>query len=1111
MGLMMNKLSKLLGKTPVLDTHLSFSGAYKVKSTRLNETKEETLINQNHNGQQIASDDTHLNQFWDWFAGSATIDEKGRPIVFYHGSPYKFDKFKTKHTFFSTSFKFARDYAADKSFEQQLDLAPKVYDCYLRLKNPLNIGSEKSIKAILKSIKGQEIHVYGRSFSERDLEIALEGKTPYNYLENFDEAKVGDYIYPLNKESTTYMVGNSDYVITKKTTSNIYAVRFKDEALFSPQQMFREPPKTFYEMMMVSNNVTSPIPNNTKRYKPTNGVYISVPYDELQGLRIKNFAQNIDVDGLKYGEDGVATVEVPFKIKGSFIMGYTEYSEEQEIALYATVEVRVYTNKENAKLVKAGNTWGTVENMMIGNETFFDFIHNIGFDSIYIMEDGVLNVCVFDNSNIRFAPDFKQVSSEKPITEAKAPKPTLVTQNHLGNPIAKDEESLKRFWKWFGKSATVDQKGRPFVFYHGSAYTFNKFEAHPIIGQFDDDDAVFFSASKKFAEGFGSDRVEYQTALEVGDEDAHEGSLNMPDDEDDYIEEEHLYECYLRVMNPFNPKNKNNVGLFIQWVKQNVPAETLRYYKIDFDMLKSSLSGSYLINYTNDLNSLNIWDIIKISAYADSKPVETVMRNQNPSNQIEGAIWQNSFNTYAQVFYKGKRTALAYSISPVDYKSLQETAKKLSKNGNFEINFKVSPAMVADRVMRSGIKFIDAVSKKVPATFPVEISWGERAKKKELLTVPVNIVVWTITEKSNARSKSYKTIWEEMESLIIAENYSFVGILKELGFDSFYTYEEGYLNLAVFDPKNIKSVDNVGKWGRGKNIYESSNEVLNEMHVGDPGDKNLVYTGDFNTAVDKLIDAYKNGVSDAYAKTDLIFTDAHHLNGTFKTPITLVMGVTDEMSVEEDRKKQEFRKQINSALTREPDKTRQGSGLLHLLDHSHDFDDFFKKLPKDVQEHIGYLGYEDNAISNLRKFLKSLPHFIQNGRQFKHKASHNNKTVLYLNGFVLVLFIEDKPKIGYQRVEYANDFTYVATFYKLEDMTKLNAMRSNLLDYLKDKEAGRILPPKYNRRKIDNHPFTVEKKPTFKNTSHISQNIRSNQERVNKGTLHLNVKKQTEL
>lgn len=414
------------------------------------------------------------------------------------------------------------------------------------------------------------------------------------------------------------------------------------------------------------------------------------------------------------------------------------------------------------------------------------------------------------------------LKTHKTLTEASNPVQTnLINQNHLGNPIAKDEESLKRFWNWFGKSATVDQKGRPFVFYHGSAYTFSKFDANHIIGQLDGDDAVFFSTSKKFAEKFGSDRVEYQNALEAGDEDAHEGSLNIPSDEDDYIDEEHLYECYLRVKNPFNPKNKNHVNLFIQWVRQNVPADVLSNYNINFDLLKSSLSGTYSMNYTNDINSLNLYDVIKIPAYADSKPVETVLRNQNQNNQIDKSLWQSGFHTYAQVFHKGKRSALAFSISFVDLKRLIELAKNYSKNNEFEINLKVSPAMVADRVMRSGVKFSDAVSKKVPASFPVEISWGTRVKKRELLTVPVNVVVWSITEKDNARTKSYDSIWEEMESLIIGEDYSFVGILKALGFDSFYTYEESYLNLAVFDPKNIKSIDNNGNWGRGKNIYES--------------------------------------------------------------------------------------------------------------------------------------------------------------------------------------------------------------------------------------------------------------------------------------------------
>ena len=92
----MAKLSKLIGNIPAIDSYLRCSNAYKMKpkAYQLNETQEISVINQNHNGQQIASDKALLTKFWDWFDGSATVDDKGRPIVFYHGSPYKFDKFK---------------------------------------------------------------------------------------------------------------------------------------------------------------------------------------------------------------------------------------------------------------------------------------------------------------------------------------------------------------------------------------------------------------------------------------------------------------------------------------------------------------------------------------------------------------------------------------------------------------------------------------------------------------------------------------------------------------------------------------------------------------------------------------------------------------------------------------------------------------------------------------------------------------------------------------------------------------------------------------------------------------------------------------------------------
>lgn len=54
----------------------------------------------------------------------------------------------------------------------------------------------------------------------------------------------------------------------------------------------------------------------------------------------------------------------------------------------------------------------------------------------------------------------------------------MISENSLGKPIAKDEESLKNFWNWFGESKVVDDQGRPLVVYHGTHnYGFNVFKS----------------------------------------------------------------------------------------------------------------------------------------------------------------------------------------------------------------------------------------------------------------------------------------------------------------------------------------------------------------------------------------------------------------------------------------------------------------------------------------------------------------------------------------------------------------------------------------------------------------------------------------------------------
>ena len=48
--------------------------------------------------------------------------------------------------------------------------------------------------------------------------------------------------------------------------------------------------------------------------------------------------------------------------------------------------------------------------------------------------------------------------------------------NSKGNPIAKSENGLFNFWRWFGDSKVVDHQGRSLVVYHGTSDDFDYFD-----------------------------------------------------------------------------------------------------------------------------------------------------------------------------------------------------------------------------------------------------------------------------------------------------------------------------------------------------------------------------------------------------------------------------------------------------------------------------------------------------------------------------------------------------------------------------------------------------------------------------------------------------------
>lgn len=59
---------------------------------------------------------------------------------------------------------------------------------------------------------------------------------------------------------------------------------------------------------------------------------------------------------------------------------------------------------------------------------------------------------------------------------------TVSTKDSQGNSLGDDEESIKKFYEWFGDSDVVDSKGRPKVVYHGTNAKFDKFDSSKADG-----------------------------------------------------------------------------------------------------------------------------------------------------------------------------------------------------------------------------------------------------------------------------------------------------------------------------------------------------------------------------------------------------------------------------------------------------------------------------------------------------------------------------------------------------------------------------------------------------------------------------------------------------
>lgn len=149
---------------------IDFVNSYSEDNIQINGKKRAA---RNSAGRRIARTEEGLRAFYEWFGDSLIVDEKGRPLVMYHGTVAEFDVFNVKKQgkndtgFFGRGFYFtpierlARYYAYNKI----------VMPVYLKINNPLD----------LSDIAYEEIHNIG---IERLKELGIYTKEAQRFIDN---------------------------------------------------------------------------------------------------------------------------------------------------------------------------------------------------------------------------------------------------------------------------------------------------------------------------------------------------------------------------------------------------------------------------------------------------------------------------------------------------------------------------------------------------------------------------------------------------------------------------------------------------------------------------------------------------------------------------------------------------------------------------------------------------------------------------------------------------------------------------------------------------------------------------------------------------------------
>ena len=400
---------------------------------------------------------------------SKVVDENGEPLVCYHGSPKRFNKFKERYNrqFFTNSKGHAEIYG---------DI---LYECFLSIKRPSNKAYPN--ETLIENNKDGFINNYGEKnfFKEKErVYFTLRSK----------QIKLAD------GSNTTFDANNPD-------------IRFEQGGLIAPNGKPSNLTPEQYKLVRTPEFKAffgdwENDPKNASKVVDENGeplvVYHATDKWELNGA-FKNIRR--DIHGAKHRDE--LGIHFGNKEQANQILELWS-GKKSTIGKYIKP---FFLNVRNLKRVKDRNTWDFrvfekhYEDLGLSHSKKFESIDEVYEDLKNQKIDGLIyyneyegegdSYLVFDSTQIKLA-DGSNITFNGADPDIRFEGGGLIAPNGRKSNLTPEQYKLVRtpqFKAWFGDwqndpanaSKVLDENGEPLVVHHGTKYDFNTFRGDKLI------------------------------------------------------------------------------------------------------------------------------------------------------------------------------------------------------------------------------------------------------------------------------------------------------------------------------------------------------------------------------------------------------------------------------------------------------------------------------------------------------------------------------------------------------------------------------------------------------------------------------------------------------